>query len=85
MRFLCLFTFHQLADVWCKFANSASKVIRCDTIEIADKRKIYLFKNKAKCVKYKTANPGFCEKMEATHIPPERPLRTTGGEPLVQR
>jgi len=27
MRFLFLFTFHQLVDVWCKFATSASKVI----------------------------------------------------------
>jgi len=27
MRFLFLFTFHQLVDAWRKFANSASKVI----------------------------------------------------------
>jgi len=27
MRFLFLFTFHQLVDAWHKFANSASKVI----------------------------------------------------------
>jgi len=24
-------------------------------------------------------NPGFCEKMEVTHIPPGRPSRTIGG------
>jgi len=27
MRFLLLFTFHQLVNAWLKFANSASKVI----------------------------------------------------------
>jgi len=27
-------------------------------------------------------NPGFCEKMEVTHLPPGRPSRTTGWEPL---
>jgi len=27
MRFLFLFTFHQLVDAWRNFANSASKVI----------------------------------------------------------
>ena len=27
MRFLFLFTFHQLVDVWRKVANSASKVV----------------------------------------------------------
>jgi len=27
MRFLFLFTFHQLVDAWCNLANSASKVI----------------------------------------------------------
>jgi len=27
VRFLFLFTFHQLVDAWRKFANSASKVI----------------------------------------------------------
>jgi len=24
-------------------------------------------------------NPRFCEKMEVTHVPPERPSRTTSG------
>jgi len=28
-------------------------------------------------------NPGFCEKMEITRVPPGRPSRTTGWEPLV--
>jgi len=27
MRFLLLFTFHQLVDMWDKFANSSSKII----------------------------------------------------------
>jgi len=28
-------------------------------------------------------NPGFCEKMEVTRVPPGRSLRTTGWEPLL--
>jgi len=41
MRFVFLFTFHQLVDAWRKFANNASKVICYDTIGIAGYRKIY--------------------------------------------
>jgi len=38
MRVLFLFTFHQVVDVWCKFANRASKVImmrynRCSRLQ----------------------------------------------------
>jgi len=28
-------------------------------------------------------NPGLCEKIEVTHVPPERPSRTTGWESLI--
>jgi len=30
-------------------------------------------------------NLGFCEKMEVTCVPPGRPSRTTGWEPLAYR
>jgi len=42
-------------------------------------RKIYLFRNKALYGNYKAVDPGFCEKMEVTRVPPGRPSRTTGG------
>jgi len=45
---------------------------------IADYRKIYLFRNKAWYVN-KAVNPGFCEKMEVTRVPPGRSSRTTSG------
>jgi len=39
----------------------------CDTIGIASYRIIYLFRNKARHVNWKAANPGFCEQMEVTY------------------
>ena len=40
------------------------------TIRIAGYRKIYLFEHKAQYVNYKAVNPGFCEKIEVTRVPP---------------
>jgi len=34
---------------------------------------MYLFRNKARYVDWKTVNVGFCEKMEVTRVPPGRP------------
>jgi len=34
-------------------------------------------------VNKKAVNPGYCEKMKVARVPPERPSRTTGWEPLV--
>jgi len=50
MRFVFLFTFHQLADAWRKFANSASKVMKLRNSRNSGCRKIYLFRNKARYV-----------------------------------
>ena len=47
---LFLFTFHQLVDVWRKFANSASKVIMLRNNRNSSYRKIYLFRHKARYV-----------------------------------
>jgi len=69
MRFLFLFTFHQLVDAWRKFANSASKVIMWRYNKNSSYRKIYLFRNKARYVNWKAMNPGFCEKMKVTRVP----------------
>jgi len=44
MRIWCLFTFYQLADEWCKFSNSAAKVIMLRDIKQAGYKKIYLFR-----------------------------------------
>jgi len=35
--------------------------------------------NKNRNVNYKAVNPGFCEKMKVTNIPPGRPSHTTSG------
>jgi len=40
---------------------------------------MYLFRNKARYVDWKTVNVGFCEKMEVTRVTPGRPWRTTSG------
>ena len=36
------------------------------------------FRNKARHVIEKAVNPGFCQKIEVTRVPPGRPSRTTG-------
>jgi len=63
MRFLFLFTFHQLVDAWRKFVNSTSKVKMLRNNRNSGYRKLYLFRNKAQYVNKKAVNPGFCDKM----------------------
>jgi len=50
MRFLFLFTLHQLVDAWRKFANSTSKVIMLRYNRYSGYKNIYLFRNKARYV-----------------------------------
>jgi len=50
------------------------KLSCCDAIGIAGYTNIYLFRNKAQYANQKAVNPGFCEKMEVSRVPPGRPV-----------
>jgi len=82
MRFLFLFTFHQLVDAWRKLADSSSKLIMLRNNRNSGLQE-YLFRNYARYLNWKSVNPGFCEKMEVTRVPPGGSSRTTGWEPLA--
>jgi len=87
----CATVCHQLVDAWRSFANSTLILIMLRYNRNSGYRKIYLFRNNDRYVKWKAVNPCFCGKMEVTRVPPERPSRTTSGtrtagwEPLCWR
>jgi len=53
------------------------KLSCCDAIGIAGYKNIYLFRNKAQYINYKAVNPGLCEKLYVSRVPPGKPSRTT--------
>ena len=85
MRFLCLFTFHQLVDAWRHFANSASKVIMLPNNRNSRLQEPLFIQKQSPRRKLETCESRFCKIMEVTRVPPGRPSRTQGLWEEVQK